>query len=67
MAKTRVRRTLKTLWRGCRWNRHLKVTEQDQGRCQQLRGHYQYYGSRGNYRLLAEVFQQAEKAWGGTG
>jgi RNA-directed DNA polymerase len=62
-AKNRVRRTLKALWRWCRWNRHVKVTEQYQGLCQKLRGHYQYYGIRGNYRLLAEVCKQAEKAW----
>ncbi len=31
--------------------------------CQQLRGHFQSYGIRGNYRQLTEVRQHAEKAW----
>jgi hypothetical protein len=31
--------------------------------CQKLRGHFQYDGIRGNYRLLDEVRQHAEKAW----
>jgi hypothetical protein len=58
-----LRRTLKALGRWCRYNRHLKMTEQDRVLCQKLRGHYQYYGIRGNYRLLEEVFKQVEKAW----
>jgi group II intron reverse transcriptase/maturase len=62
-AKKRVRRTLKALWQWCRSNRHLRVREQYHMLCQKLRGHYQYYGIRGNYRLLEEVFKQAEKAW----
>jgi len=62
-AKNRVHRTVKTLWQWCRYNRHVKVTEQYRVLCQKLRGHYQYYGIRGNYRLLAEVVQQGEKAW----
>ena len=31
--------------------------------CQKLRGHFQYYGIRGNFRLLEEVRRYAEKAW----
>ena len=30
---------------------------------QKLRGHFQYYGIRGNFRLLEEVRHHAEKAW----
>jgi RNA-directed DNA polymerase len=62
-AKKRVRRTVKARWQWCRSNRHLQVKEQYRVLCQKLRGHYPYYGIRGNYRLLEEVFQQAEKAW----
>jgi RNA-directed DNA polymerase len=62
-AKKRLRRTVQALWQWCRSQRHRKVREQYQVLCQKLRGHYQYYGIRGNYRLPEEVFQQAERAW----
>jgi hypothetical protein len=39
------------------------VEEQHQELCQKLRGHYQYYGIRGNYRLLEVVLRHAEDAW----
>jgi hypothetical protein len=31
--------------------------------CLKLRGHFRYYGVRGNFRLLEEVRRHAEKAW----
>ena len=62
-AKKRLRRTLTVLWQWCRSHRHRKVEEQHQELCQKLRGHYQYYGIRGNYRLLEVVLRQAENAW----
>ena len=31
--------------------------------CLKLRGHFRYYGIRGNFRLLEEVRKTAEKAW----
>ena len=37
--------------------------EQHQELCQKLQGHYQYYGIRGNYRLLEVVMRHAERAW----
>jgi group II intron reverse transcriptase/maturase len=62
-AKKRVRRTLTALWQWCRSQRHCKVEEQHQELSQKLRGHYQYYGIRGNYRLLEVVLRHAENAW----
>jgi group II intron reverse transcriptase/maturase len=62
-AKKRLRRTLTALWQWCRSHRHRKVEEQHQELCQKLRGHYQYYGIRGNYRLLEVVMRHAENAW----
>jgi len=61
-AKKRLRRTLTALWQWWRSHRHRKVEEQHQDLCQKLRGHYQYYGIRGNYRLLEVVLRQAENA-----
>ena len=44
-------------------NRHVRVTEQYQMLCAKLRGHYQYYGIRGNYKMLEVVFEHAERTW----
>jgi RNA-directed DNA polymerase len=62
-ARKRLRRTKKSLWRWCRTNRHLPLKDQHRMLCQKLRGHFQYYGIRGNYRMLAEVHLHAEEAW----
>ena len=59
----RLRRTKKSLWRWCRQNRHTPLQYQYQQLCQKLRGHFQYDGIRGNFRLLEEVRSAAEKAW----
>ncbi len=62
-AGKRRRRTKKSLWRWCRTNRHAPLKYQYQMLCQKLRGHFLYYGIRGNFRLLEEVRRHAEKAW----
>ena len=62
-ARKRLRRTKKSLWRWCRNNRHAPLQYQYQMLCAKLRGHYQYYGIRGNFRLLEEVRRSAERAW----
>jgi RNA-directed DNA polymerase len=62
-ASKRLRRTKKSLWRWCRTHRHASVKYQYQRLCLKLRGHFQYYGIRGNFRLLEDVHRYAEKAW----
>jgi RNA-directed DNA polymerase len=62
-ARKRLRRTKKSLWRWCRTNRHTPLKYQYHMLCLKLRGHFQYYGIRGNFSLLEEVRRQAEKAW----
>jgi RNA-directed DNA polymerase len=62
-ARKRLRRTKKALGRWCRANRHLPLKDQYRMLCQKLRGHFQYYGIRGNSRKMAEVRHHAEKAW----
>jgi len=62
-ARKRLRRTKKALWRWCRANRHAPLKDQYRMLCLKLRGHFQYYGIRGNFRLLDEVRRHAEKAW----
>ena len=62
-ARKRLRRTKQSLWRWCRTNRHAPLKYQYQMLCLKLRGHFRYYGLRGNLRLLEEVRRYAEKAW----
>ena len=62
-ARKRLRRTKKSLWRWCRINRHAPLKYQYQQLCQKLRGHFQYFGIRGNLRLLEDVGRYVEKAW----
>jgi hypothetical protein len=51
------------LWQWCKVNRHEPLVEQHLTLCAKLRGYYQYYGIRGNYKALEVVYEHAEKAW----
>lgn len=62
-AKKRLRRTMQALWQWCRDHRHRPLPEQHQALSQKLRGHYQYFGIRGNYKMLEVVMEHTEKAW----
>jgi group II intron reverse transcriptase/maturase len=59
----RLRRFMKAIWGWCRENRHDPIIEQHKTLCSKLRGYYQYYGIRGNYKLLEDVFEHTERAW----
>lgn len=61
--KKRQQRFMKAIWEWCKRNRHDRVTEQHKMLCAKLRGHYQYYGIRGNYKMLEVVFEHTERAW----
>lgn len=62
-ARKRVRRAVKMFWRWCREHRHEPLGVQHATLCQKLRGYYQYYAIRGNYRVLAWVQRQVVRAW----
>ena len=62
-AAKRLSRFVKGLWQWCRENRHEPIKEQYRTLCSKLRGYYQYFGVRSNYKALAVVFKCAEKAW----
>ena len=47
----RLRRFMKGIWQWCRENRHEDIQEQYQTLCSKLRGYYQYYGIRGNFKI----------------
>jgi RNA-directed DNA polymerase len=59
----RLRRFLSGLHEWCRVNRHLNIVEQYQTLKSKLRGHYQYYGVRGNYKMLEVVYEYAAAVW----
>jgi hypothetical protein len=54
---------MRAIWTWCRNNRHASVHEQYQMLCLKLRGYYQYYGIRGNFKMLEVVFEHTERAW----
>ena len=62
-ARKRLSRFLKGLWQWCKESRHDPMKEQHETLCSKLRGFYQYYGVRSNYKALEVVFEYAEKAW----
>jgi len=62
-ARKRLTRFVKRLWQWCKDYRHDPIKEQHQMLCCKLRGFYQYFGVRSNYKALEVVFEFAEKAW----
>jgi hypothetical protein len=54
---------VKGLWQWCRENRHEPIKEQYRTLCSKLRGYYQYFGVRTNYKALEAVFICTVKAW----
>jgi RNA-directed DNA polymerase len=59
----RRRRFMQAIWAWCRDNRHAPLQEQYRTLCAKLRGYYQYYGIRGNFKMLEVVFEHTERAW----
>jgi RNA-directed DNA polymerase len=59
----RLRRFMKAIYEWCRENLHEPVKEQHKTLSAKLRGYYQYYGIRGNYKMLEVVFEHTESAW----
>jgi hypothetical protein len=62
-ASKRLRRTMRALWQWCREQRHAPLQAPYRTLCQKLRGHYQFYGIRGNSPRLEQVYAHAEHAW----
>ncbi len=59
----RLNRFVKGIWEWCRENRHDRLKDQFFDLSLKLRGYYQYYGVRGNFKALEVVYESAEKAW----
>ncbi len=61
--RKRLNRFLKGTWEWCKENRHEPLREQYADLCAKLRGYYQYYGVRGNFKALEVVYEHVGKAW----
>lgn len=59
----RLRMRMTKIWNWCKENRHLKIMEQVKILRAKLLGHYQYYGIRGNYKMLEVYYEHLIFAW----
>ena len=61
--KSRQRRSIRSLTKWCRDNRHMPLPEQQKALSAKLHGHYAYYGVRCNCKALEEVYHHVLRAW----
>jgi len=59
----RLGRGLKAVWQWCKQHRHDPVSEQQKTLNAKLRGHYQYYGRRTNYRAIWQFYKRVGRIW----
>jgi RNA-directed DNA polymerase len=59
----RLGRGLKAVWQWCKQHRHDPVSEQQKTLNAKLRGHYQYYGRRTNYRAIRQFYKRVCRIW----
>lgn len=59
----RLARGLKAVWAWCKQHRHDPVSEQQKTLNAKLRGHYQYYGRRTNYRAIGQFYHRVCRIW----
>ena len=59
----RLSRFLSGLWDWCKQHRHEALERQHGILSAKLRGHYQYYGVRGNFKMLEVAYEHAQAAW----
>jgi group II intron reverse transcriptase/maturase len=58
-----LRRANKAVYDECRRQRHLAVKEQHAALVRRIRGHFNYFGVRGNERRLALIIESAKRSW----
>lgn len=61
--RSRLTRALKRMNKWCRENMHQKLELQYEILCSKLRGHYNYYGVNGNYKMLSKYLLNVERIW----
>ena len=62
-ARKRLNRFLKMMWNWCKENRHDPIRDQYRTLCSKLRGYYQYFGVRSNYKAIEAAYEHTAKAW----
>lgn len=62
-ARKRRNRFMRMLWKWCKESRHDPLRMQHETLCSKLRGFYQYFGVRSNFKVLEVVYEYAIKAW----
>jgi group II intron reverse transcriptase/maturase len=62
-AKQRFARSVRAVHRWCRIHRHLPLAEQHSMLCAKVRGHYAYFGVRGNFRALSRFQFKVCLSW----
>ena len=62
-AGPRLRRFMKAMWVWCKESLHDPITEQWKTLKAKLRGYYQYYGVRSNYKAIEAAYEHTQKAW----
>lgn len=64
--KTRAKKlhaALVNVWDWCKRNRHQPMEQQRRELSAKVRGHYAYYGIRGNSRALQNFFDEVQRTW----
>jgi group II intron reverse transcriptase/maturase len=62
-ARKRRNRFMRSQWRWCKENRHEPLKLQHEILSSKLRGFYQYFGVRSNFKALEVVYEFTQKAW----
>jgi RNA-directed DNA polymerase len=62
-ARKALHRAMRDITAWCRNHRHLTLKAQHHRLCLKLRGHYGYYGIKGNYHLLEVLYEHTKMAW----
>ena len=60
---SRLRRAKRSIHEWCRRYRHLSVKEQHAALVRRIRGHFNYFGVRGNERRLHLLIRAVERSW----
>jgi RNA-directed DNA polymerase len=62
-AQRALHRSMRDITTWCRNHRHFALEVQHHMLCLKLRGHYGYYGIKGNYHLLEALYEHTKTAW----
>jgi RNA-directed DNA polymerase len=62
-SRKRLNRSLKAIFQWCKHHRHAPLKWQRAKLSLKLRGHYNYYGVRGNYLALSAFWHRAQRLW----